>query len=80
VALASVLDAAGVLPTARHVEIRSVTGWSASIDLAEARDAVLAWSVAGVPLPVHNGAPLRLVLPNHRGLEWVKWVGTISVR
>jgi DMSO/TMAO reductase YedYZ molybdopterin-dependent catalytic subunit len=79
VPLASVLAAAGMLPTARRVEIRSVTGWSASIDAADARDAVLAWSVAGGPLPVANGAPLRLVLPNHRGLEWVKWVGTISV-
>ena len=79
VPLASVLEAAGVLPTARQVEIRSVTGWSTSIDVADAPTALLAWSVAGGPLPVVNGAPLRLVLPDHRGLEWVKWVGTIRV-
>ncbi|MFL5726642.1 MAG: molybdopterin-dependent oxidoreductase [Chloroflexota bacterium] len=79
VALSSVLEAAGVHPTARRVEVRSVTGWATSIDIAEARRAVLAWSVGGRPLPLANGAPLRLVLPDHRGVEWVKWVGTISV-
>jgi Oxidoreductase molybdopterin binding domain len=79
VPLAAVLDASGVARTARQVEIRSVTGWATSLDLAEARRAVLAWSVAGGPLPAANGAPLRLVLPNHRGLDWVKWVGTIRV-
>jgi DMSO/TMAO reductase YedYZ molybdopterin-dependent catalytic subunit len=79
VPLLSVLDTAGIAPTASRVEVRSVTGWATSIDLADARDAVLAWSVAGGPLAVANGAPLRLVLPNHRGLDWVKWVGSIRV-
>ena len=73
------LDEAGVFGTARRVEVRSVTGWATSLNLAEARQAVLAWSIGGGPLPVANGAPLRLVAPNHRGLDWVKWVGTIRV-
>ena len=79
VPLAAVLDHAGALATARRVEIRSVTGWATSLAIEEARGALLAWSVAGGPLPVANGAPLRLVAPNHRGLDWVKWVGTIRV-
>jgi DMSO/TMAO reductase YedYZ molybdopterin-dependent catalytic subunit len=79
VPLSNVLDATGIAPTARRVEVRSVTGWATSINVADARDAVLAWSVAGGPLPVANGAPLRLVLPNHRGVDWVKWVETIRI-
>jgi DMSO/TMAO reductase YedYZ molybdopterin-dependent catalytic subunit len=79
VPLTGVLEAAGMLPTARRVDIRSVTGWATSIDIADLRAALLAWSVAGQPLPAANGAPLRLVLPDHRGLDWVKWVATITV-
>jgi DMSO/TMAO reductase YedYZ molybdopterin-dependent catalytic subunit len=79
VPLAAVLDAVGAHPTARRVEIHSVTGWATSLDIGEARGTLLAWSVAGGPLPIANGAPLRLVAPNHRGLDWVKWVGTIRV-
>jgi DMSO/TMAO reductase YedYZ molybdopterin-dependent catalytic subunit len=79
VPLAGVLDAAGMRSSARRVEIRSVTGWATSLDVSEAADALLAWSVAGQPLPVANGAPVRLVLPNHRGLDWVKWVASIRI-
>ena len=73
------LDAAGVSPVARRVEVRSVTGWGTSLDAADARRCLLAWSVAGQPLPAGNGAPLRLVAPDHRGLDWVKWVEAIRV-
>jgi DMSO/TMAO reductase YedYZ molybdopterin-dependent catalytic subunit len=30
-------------------------------------------------LPAGNGAPLRLVAPDRRGLDWVKWVDRIEV-
>ena len=79
VPLANVLDAAGVADTARRVEIRSVTGWATSLDARDAERALLAWSVGGQPLPAANGAPVRLVVPNRRGLDWVKWVSTIRV-
>ncbi|HEX2194358.1 MAG TPA: molybdopterin-dependent oxidoreductase [Candidatus Limnocylindria bacterium] len=79
VRLGAVLDAAGVTGRAPQVTVRSVTGWYARMPLAEARDALLATSVAGRPLPHGNGAPCRLVAPNRRGLEWVKWVTEVEV-
>jgi DMSO/TMAO reductase YedYZ molybdopterin-dependent catalytic subunit len=72
------LDAAGA-PDATAVEIRSATGWSTTLPLAEARRALLATHVAGAPLGIGNGAPVRLVVPEHRGLDWVKWVTEIRV-
>ena len=44
----------------------------------EAADCLLAWGCAGADLPAGNGAPLRLVAPGHRGLDWVKWVAEIE--
>jgi DMSO/TMAO reductase YedYZ molybdopterin-dependent catalytic subunit len=57
-----------------------VTGWYAELPVHEAREALLATSVADAPLPHGNGAPCRLVAPDRRGLEWVKWVGQVEVR
>lgn len=79
VPLASVLDLAGPTDAAHTVTIRSVTGWFARMPLEEARRAFLATGVAGQPLPAANGAPLRLVAPDRRGLEWVKWVTEVEV-
>lgn len=50
-----------------------------SMSVEEARDTLLATGVAGVELPAGNGAPCRLVVPNRRGLDWVKWVSEIIV-
>jgi DMSO/TMAO reductase YedYZ molybdopterin-dependent catalytic subunit len=57
--------------------IRSATGWATVLSSDEVADSILAWDVAGTPLPVLNGAPLRLVVPSRRGLDWVKWVSEI---
>ena len=77
--LATVLDLAESSPQARGVTVRSVTGWYAHLPLDEARRAFLATGVAGRPLAHGNGAPLRLVVPDRRGLEWVKWVDEIEI-
>jgi DMSO/TMAO reductase YedYZ molybdopterin-dependent catalytic subunit len=61
------------------VLITSVTGWYAELPLSEANAALLATGVAGAPLPAANGAPCRLVAPDRRGLEWVKWVDRVEV-
>jgi DMSO/TMAO reductase YedYZ molybdopterin-dependent catalytic subunit len=65
---------------AGSVEVESVTGYSRRFSLAEASDALLALGVAGRPLSHGHGAPVRLVIPDHRGFDWVKWVRRISVR
>jgi DMSO/TMAO reductase YedYZ molybdopterin-dependent catalytic subunit len=48
--------------------------------MSEAQTALLALSVAGRPLTHGHGAPARLLVPDHRGFDWVKWVSRISVR
>lgn len=74
VPLAVVID----VPDRGSVRVRSITGWSTVLTPNEARGALLATSVAGVPLPADNGAPCRLVVPGRRGLDWVKWVDEVS--
>jgi DMSO/TMAO reductase YedYZ molybdopterin-dependent catalytic subunit len=79
VPVGSLLAAAGPRAAARRVIVRSTTGWSAELPIDEARACLLATSVAGGQLPAGNGAPLRLVAPDRRGLDWVKWVDRIEV-
>lgn len=80
VPLGAVLDTCGCAVAARDVVVRSATGWSTVLPIDEARGCLLAWEVAGGPLLVANGAPLRLVVPDRRGLDWVKWVVEVEVR
>jgi DMSO/TMAO reductase YedYZ molybdopterin-dependent catalytic subunit len=77
--LRAVLDAAGADARAPHVRLRSVTGWSVNLERHELDGALLATDVAGAPLPAANGAPCRLVAPDRRGLDWIKWVTEIEV-
>ncbi|HUH16426.1 MAG TPA: molybdopterin-dependent oxidoreductase [Methylomirabilota bacterium] len=77
--LTAVLEAAEADPTARGVIIRSVTGWNVTLRRHELAGALLATHVAGAGLPRANGAPCRLVAPDRRGLDWIKWVSKIEV-
>ena len=42
-------------------------------------DYLLALAVAGRPLSDGHGFPVRLVAPDRRGVEWVKWIARIEV-
>ncbi len=77
--LRAVLGAVGADASAPFVRVRSVTGWVVNLERGELDDALLATHVAGAALPAGNGAPLRLVAPQRRGLDWIKWVAEIEV-
>jgi hypothetical protein len=79
VSLATILARVRPLPGSSRVTVRAVTGWAAAFALDDSDGALLATAVAGEPLAHGNGAPCRLVLEDHRGLEWVKWADRIEV-
>jgi len=80
VRVGDLLAAAGVRGDARYVRFVSVTGYRWSLPVDEARDALLATAVGGEPLSHGHGAPARLVAPDRRGFQWVKWVDRVEVR
>ncbi|WP_416838865.1 molybdopterin-dependent oxidoreductase [Haloferax sp. DFSO52] len=80
VRLGELLETAGVHSSARWVTVRSVTGFRWSFPLDEASEMLLATHVGGEPISHGHGAPLRLVAPNRRGFQWVKWIDTIEIR
>ena len=79
VALADLLRQAGVQEDAQSVTVRAVSGYQRRFSLREAETMLLALSVADAPLSHGHGAPVRLVVPERRGYEWVKWVTAIEV-
>ncbi|GAB7009679.1 molybdopterin-dependent oxidoreductase [Halorubrum trueperi] len=75
------LDAVGELDDdAAYVRFVSVTGYRWSLPIEEAADALLATHVGGERLSHGHGAPVRLVAPDRRGFQWVKWVTRVEVR
>jgi len=78
-AVADLLDAAGVRGDAGWVQFRSVTGYKWSLPIDDARDALLATHVDGERLTHGHGFPLRLVAPGRRGYQWVKWVEEVRI-
>ena len=79
VSLGAVLESAGLRPEAASVTVRSVTGYYRRFNLQEAAEYVLATRVGGQTLSHSHGFPVRLVAPNKRGYDWVKWVTAIEV-
>ncbi|MFB6167524.1 MAG: molybdopterin-dependent oxidoreductase [Haloferacaceae archaeon] len=80
VRLGDLLDEAAVQNEAQWVTVWSVTGYRWSFPLGEARGLLLATRVGGEALSHGHGAPLRLVAPDRRGFQWVKWVERVEVR
>jgi DMSO/TMAO reductase YedYZ molybdopterin-dependent catalytic subunit len=60
-------------------EVVSVTGHRWTFPLPEFRAMLLATHVGGEPISPGHGAPVRLVAPERRGFQWVKWVDRIAI-
>jgi DMSO/TMAO reductase YedYZ molybdopterin-dependent catalytic subunit len=81
VPLSVVLDAAGILPTARFVVFYSYDDWIDSIDLLDALhpQTMLAYGMNGRDLPLAHGAPVRLRVERQMGYKSMKYVRRIVV-
>jgi DMSO/TMAO reductase YedYZ molybdopterin-dependent catalytic subunit len=79
VSLPYLLALAGLDPRGRSITVVSSTGYYRRFPLAAAQDYLLATHVAGRPLDHGHGFPVRLVAPDQRGFNWVKWVVQITV-
>lgn len=89
--LSLVLDQAVAKPSARYVMFdcmdtieRGLMGnvlYYGTIDLADARhpQTILAWGMNGAPLPVENGAPLRVRVERQLGYKQPKYVNRITL-
>jgi DMSO/TMAO reductase YedYZ molybdopterin-dependent catalytic subunit len=81
VPLSAVLDAAGILPTARFVMFYSYDHWADSIDLLDALhpQTILAYGMNARDLPVPHGAPVRLRVERQMGYKSMKYLQRIAV-
>ncbi len=84
VPVGELLARAGVLPAAASVTFEAVSGYRRRFPVDEAAAALLALGTLGQedvlhPLAHGHGAPMRVVLPGRRGMEWVKWLAVIRV-
>jgi DMSO/TMAO reductase YedYZ molybdopterin-dependent catalytic subunit len=81
VPLSLVLDAAGILPTARFVVFYSYDDWIDSIDLLDALhpQTILAYGMNGRDLPLPHGAPVRLRVERQMGYKSMKYLQRIVV-
>lgn len=79
VALATVLEAAGVAEQARFVQA-SAGEFSVPLSLEEARGALLATRLGDAPLPREHGWPVRLVVPGTDCFTSIKWLDRIELR
>ena len=59
--------------------ITSVTGYSRRYPVAELDRLLLSTHVGNEPISHLHGAPMRLVAPNRRGYDWVKWVTEVRL-
>ncbi len=91
VALAAVLEAAGLEQDAGHVAFLGLDtvarqgqsfGFGGSLPLHKAlmREVLLAYEMNGAPLSPVHGFPLRVIAPGYIGARSVKWLGEIVVQ
>ncbi|HEY5238056.1 MAG TPA: molybdopterin-binding protein [Rhizomicrobium sp.] len=89
--LAQILMKAGPMPSAKYVVFHCADDWSnddahplyyyESLDMVEAMhpQTILAYDLNGAPLPVANGAPVRLRAERQLGYKMAKYVNGIEL-
>ena len=82
VPLRAVLEAAGILPSARFVNFYAYDDTAEGIDMLDALhpQTILAYGMNGRDLPLAHGAPLRLRVETQLGYKSVKFLDRIVVR
>ena len=79
VTLADLLARHGVRASAQRVDVVSQTGHAWSFPIGEADRLLIATHVGGETLTDGHGYPARLIAPDHRGFQWIKWVTHVHV-
>jgi len=81
VPLAAVLEAAGILPSARFVVFHTYDDGIDSIDLVDALhpQTILAYGMNGREVPIAHGAPVRLRVERQMGYKSLKYLRRIVV-
>lgn len=80
-----ILDRAGVLPEARFVRFSARTTkpdghhTTLPLEVVQTESVLLAWAVAGDPLPLEHGGPLRSVVPSRYFYKSIKWLARIEL-
>jgi hypothetical protein len=77
--LTDLLTQAGLLEQAGAVVLKGVSEYTASFNLTQAQEILLATHVGNEVLSHLHGYPLRAVVPSRRGWHWVKWLTEIEV-
>ncbi len=82
VPLRAVLEAAGILPSARFVNFYAYDDTAEGLDMLDALhpQTILAYGMNGRDLPLGHGAPLRLRVERQLGYKSVKFLDRIVVR
>ena len=77
----TVLQAAGILPSARFAVMHAVAGWTDSLDMTDVLhpQTILAYGMNGRDVPVPHGAPVRLRVEREIGSKSMKYVRRIVV-
>jgi len=81
VPLRTVLEAAGIRPSARYVQFHTFDGIIDSIDMVDALhpQTLLAYGMNGRALPISHGAPVRLRVERQLGYKSMKFLHRIEV-
>lgn len=71
------MELSGADPDIRYINVSSGP-YGAAVGIDRADDVLLADLVDGAPITVEQGGPWRLIIPEGRNYDSVKWVDTIE--